>query len=139
MMALYRSRIALKLPRERFTSAEKAYYQWMHTDVGRCCLSARPDGLEIAHTGRLAQGKGMGRKPRLDTCLPLHSALHAAEERNREEFWHQAGFPGDERFAWSERLYDIFETSPDDYLAITHWMSDMWGKANRGNLIQWMK
>ena len=137
-MTLHRAPLGPKLARERFTSAEKAYYQWLHMDVGRCCLSGRTDGLTIAHTGRLAHGKGMGRKAMLNTCLPLYGPLHAAEERGREEFWRQAGFPGDERFAWSERLYDIFNANPDDYRAIADLLVDMWGKANRGNLIKWM-
>ena len=114
-----------KAERERFTPKERRFNAWMH-DYGRCCLSARPD-FEIAHTGRIEHGKGMARKASLNTCLPLQWLLHKAEERDREGFWSNAGFPGNDRFAWSERLFDIFEAGddPTDLLMDMHERADL--------------
>lgn len=109
---------------KRFSEPERRYYAWLHNFP--CCLSGRVD-VQIAHTGGLAQGKGMGRKAALWTCLPLSAPLHAAEEANREAFWRGAGV---DRLPFAERLYDIFEggASLVDGFALIH---DMQAQADR--------
>lgn len=112
---------------KRFSEPERRYYAWLHNFP--CCLSGRPD-VQIAHTGGLAQGKGMGRKAALWTCLPLSFPLHVAEEANREAFWRGAGV---DRLPFAERLYGIFEggASLIDGFALIH---DMQAKADRSYL-----
>lgn len=109
---------------KRFSETERRYYAWLHNFP--CCLSGRPD-VQIAHTGGLAQGKGMGRKAALWTCLPLSAPLHWAEEANRDAFWHGAGV---KPLPFAERLYDIFGNGASlaDGFAL---IGDMQAKANR--------
>ena len=111
-------------------SVEMRYMSWLHNH-GTCCLSGRID-IEIAHTGGLAQGKGLGRKANLSTCLPLSRPLHHAEERSRAEFWTRAGFPNNQHLDFAERLYDLFETNqpPADLFA------DMQAQADRAFLAE---
>lgn len=105
---------------KRFSTAEARYYRWLHRLP--CCLSDRQD-IEIAHTGGLAEGKGMGRKAALWTCLPLARPLHLAEETGRERFWAGAGL---DRLPWAARLYDVYEAGGDmgDALALVRDMQD---------------
>lgn len=112
---------------KRFSEAERRYYAWLHNFP--CCLSGRID-VQIAHTGGLTQGKGMGRKAALWTCLPLSHRLHVIEEANREAFWRCTGI---DRLAFAERLYDIYENGAslaDGYALI----GDMQAKADRSYL-----
>lgn len=111
----------------RFSEAERRYYRWLHNFP--CCLSGRPD-VQIAHTGGLAQGKGMGRKAALWTCLPLAAPLHWAEEAGRDDFWRGAGV---RPLPFAERLYDIFEAGGNlaDGFALIH---DMQAMVNRDYL-----
>lgn len=118
-----------KQPKERFTPKERAYFRWLHTwDMGhgQCALSARWD-IELAHTSTVAQGKGMSLKGPLRHIIPLSKPLHHVEERTRDTFWPAVGFPGNTRFDWSERLFEIFEAG-DDPRAL---FADMQAKANR--------
>lgn len=125
-----------KVRTERGTAEERRYFKWLH-DLGVCCLTGRPD-IEIAHTGGLAEGKGMGRKSALWTCLPLAKPLHRVEEAGREMFWIHAGFPpvlsGDRLVAgqipWAERLHDHF-TKNDNPAAL---IADMQARADRAYL-----
>ncbi len=98
-----------KTPSKRGTEKERRYYAWLHGNCA-CVLTGNPI-FEVAHTGGLAHGKGMGRKAALETCLPLIRDLHVIEERRRDLFWLEAGFP--DYIAWAERLYDIFEKGDD--------------------------
>lgn len=116
--------LGLKHAKERGTAKERRFYAWLHSE-GQCCLTGLMD-FQIAHTGRLQHGKGMARKARLNTCLPLQWQLHIEEERSREAFWEKAGFPGDTRFDWSERLFDLFEKQEDP----TSLLMDMRDRAN---------
>jgi len=99
--------LGLKAPKERYTPQEARYYAWLH-DQGQCCLTGRAD-IELAHTGGLTEGKGTGRKAWLKTVLPIAKPLHVLEERNRRQFWVQAGHP--DYLAWAERLFDIYEAN----------------------------
>lgn len=92
----------------RGTPAEKRYYSWLHRECV-CCLTLQPE-FDIAHTGTLLDGKGMGRKAALWTCLPLTRKLHIAEERGRARFWENVGH---NPTVWAARLYDIFEDQGD--------------------------
>ena len=92
-----------KTRKDRFTPKERAYYAWLHDDP-LCCLTGQTGGIEIAHTGP----KAMSMKAPLATCLPIIKPLHDFEERNRDVFWSEAGFP--DYLAWAERLMDMFET-----------------------------
>lgn len=105
---------------------EAAYNAWLHNDVGICGLTGRTD-IENAHTGTLREGKGMSIKAAVWTILPLSRPLHHYEERNRATFWPRAGFPGDTRFDWSIRLFDIFKAK-DDPMPL---LLDMREKADR--------
>jgi hypothetical protein len=98
---------------ERYSAAERDYFRWLHS-FGQCCLSGRPE-IDIAHTGGLKEGKGMGLKAVVETSLPLHWLLHRHEERYRDRFWRMAGFP--DHIAWAQRLYDIYEKGGDRYEA----------------------
>ena len=129
--------LGLKQPKERFTAMEKRFNKFMHRDVGRCCITDRPD-IEIAHTGGLAHGKGAARKAWLSTCLPLAKPLHVIEERNHEEFWARVGFPDKDRFHWSVRLWDIFQKG-DDYRAVNAWLADMQARANRAEIYDMLR
>ena len=84
----------------RGTAKERKYYRWL--EGMPCCLSARTDAVQRAHTGK----KGVGRKAPLWTVLPLQHALHLAEEAGRDSFWEQAGH---DPIPWAERLFDCFE------------------------------
>ena len=120
-----------KQPSLRFTARERRYYRWLHEN-GSCCMTGqRP--FELAHTGGLAQGKGMGRKAAIWTVLPLIRDLHIAEERGRFEFWRNAGFP--DHLDWAIRLYDIFEAKGDPASLLL----DMQDRANRTFLLSIMK
>lgn len=119
-----------KLKSMRGSTEERKYNWWLHS-LGECCLTGRQD-IELAHTGTHAEGKGMSRKAAVWTILPLSRALHHAEERNRAEFWQQAGFPYPEHIHWAERLYDHF-TKREDPSAL---LADMQAKANRSFLQQ---
>ena len=114
---------------KRFSEHERRYYAWLHNFP--CCLSGRID-VEIAHTGGLAQGKGIGRKAALWTCLPLSAPLHHAEEAGRDAFWRGAGV---KPLPFAERLYDIFENgaSLSDGFAL---IGDMQAKADRAFLAE---
>lgn len=115
---------------KRFSEPERRYFTWLHNFP--CCLSGRTWDVQIAHTGGLAEGKGMGRKAALSTCLPLSYPLHVAEEANREAFWHGAGV---DRLPFAERLYDIFENGASlaDGFAL---IGDMQAQADRGYLAE---
>lgn len=112
---------------KRFSEAERHYYTWLHNFP--CCLSGRVD-VQIAHTGGLTEGKGMGRKAALSTCLPLSAPLHWAEEAGRVNFWRGTGVSP---LPFAERLYDIFEAGGNlaDGFALIH---DMQAKADRSFL-----
>lgn len=113
---------------KRFSEAERRYYAWLHNFP--CCLSGRTWDVQIAHTGGLAQGKGMGRKAALWTCLPLSAPLHWAEETDRATFWRHAGV---KPLPFAERLYDIFENGASlaDGFAL---IGDMQAQADRAYL-----
>lgn len=119
-----------KLRSMRGSTEEKKYFWWLHS-VGQCCLTGRHD-FELAHTGTQAEGKGMARKAALWTVLPLSRPLHHAEERNRAEFWQNAGFPYPQHIHWAERLYDIWNKREDP----TPLFLDMAAQANRQYLQQ---
>lgn len=104
------------------------YFKWLHS-YQTCCLTGRQD-IQIAHTGGLAQGKGMALKSAVWTCLPLSAPLHWAEERGREDFWFNAGFQGEDRFHWSIRLHEIYQQNDDP----TTLFADMQLRANRAYL-----
>lgn len=108
----------------RGTTLEARYYYWLHS-WETCCLSGRPD-IEVAHTGGYAQGKSMSRKAALETCLPIASALHRAEERDRVGFWEGVGLP--DYLDWAQRLFDIFEANGDPRPLF----ADMQALADRG-------
>ncbi len=98
----------------RKTPTEKAYYKWL--EGFPCCLSGRTDGIQYAHTGGQAEGKGMGRKAHLSTVLPLHYSLHRAEEAGRDQFWETA--LGESPVPYAERLFDCFEKDDRDAAAV---------------------
>lgn len=104
-----------KMGNLRFTKEESDYYAWLHDD-GVCCLTGRTDGINIAHTGGPDEGKGMGRKAYLHTCLPIFWRLHMIEERQREFFWTSAGFP--DYLVWAKRLHDHYTTGQPKELVI---------------------
>ena len=114
-----------KTPNLRGTPLERRYYKWLHENCA-CCLTMQPE-FDICHTGGLTEGKGMGRKAAIKTCLPLIRKLHLTEEAGRERFWEAVGIP--DYLAWAERLFDLFETdqSPEDLLMDMH---------ERANLIE---
>ncbi|MER5171617.1 hypothetical protein [Thioclava kandeliae] len=89
---------------KRFSAAERAYFAWLHELP--CCVSGRID-IDIAHTGRLSEGKGIGRKAALNTCLPLSKPLHRYEEANREGFWLNVGV---DPLPNAQRLWDIYQS-----------------------------
>ena len=111
------SRVATKGPPPakvsnlRGSTVETRYYKWLHLNC-TCCVTGQP-AFDIAHTGGLAQGKGMSRKAWLQTCLPLIRPLHRLEEGKSEFFWPTVGLPNylDDALA----LYQMFERgiSPD--------------------------
>ena len=98
-----------KEPTLRGTSIERRYFIWMHAKTS--CIGTLQWPIEVAHTGGLQEGKGMGRKAHLWTCIPLIRALHLEEEKNRPLFWERIGYP--DHLTWAERLYDIFEADDD--------------------------
>lgn len=114
-----RGPLGQKQPKQRGTPLERRYYKWLHR-MCFCVLTGNPT-FEIAHTGGLSEGKGMGRKSRLETCLPLIRPLHVIEERQRRTFWAEVGFP--DHLDWAARLYDIFEAK-DDPMSLLMDMND---------------
>lgn len=113
---------------ERGTALERRYFAWLHS-YQTCCLSGRMD-IDLAHTGGLIDGKGLGLKSPLRTVLPLSRPLHHVEESRRGDFWTCAGVPDYRAFA--KRLFKIFKQGepPHDLFA------DMQAKANRAYLAQ---
>ena len=107
----------------RGTSTESRYYRWL-TGMP-CCLSARTDRVQRAHTGGLSEGKGMSRKAPLWTVLPLYWSLHAVEERQRKRFWGEVGI---EPIPHAERLFDMFEVN--DRTGAELMLADMHEAAN---------
>lgn len=129
-----RGPMGLKAGKERFTPRERRYFKWLHTwnmGQGMCCLTGRLD-IELAHTSTVAEGKGMSIKGPLRHVLSIARPLHHFEERFRDTFWSDAGFPGKTRFHWSERLLDIFEAG-EDPMAL---FMDMQARADRAFLAQ---
>lgn len=118
----FKGPLGQKTPNLRGTTLEKRYNRWLHDNCSCVLTGYRP--FEIAHTGGLSEGKGMGRKSALHTCLPLRKELHLIEEKSRETFWAEVGFP--DHLAWAERLYDIFEAH-DDPMAL---LMDMHERTN---------
>ena len=108
-----RGALGQKATKQRHTAQERAYYEWMHVN-GACVLTLTPS-FQIAHTGGLAQGKGMSRKAALNTCLPLYYALHHLEERHRARFW-EAVLP--DYLDHAAALYECFKKGGDIYAVL---------------------
>ena len=117
-----------KQPNLRGTPLERRYFAWLGGFP--CCLSQRPDGVQLAHTGDVTTGKGVGFKTGPDTVLPLHHALHAMEEKGRQWFW--SGALGESPLPWAERLFDIFEK--DDREGAEILLMDMHEQADKAFL-----
>ena len=88
----------------RGSPLERRYYAWMHLNC-TCCVTGQPT-FEAAHTGGLSEGKGMGRKANVNTCLPLIKALHVRDEEARKTFWRTVGITDYRRQA--AKLFDLF-------------------------------
>lgn len=101
-----------KAAKYRFTKAESDYFSWLHDDP-ICVLTGQTEGINIAHVGGIGEGKGMGLKCPPIYCLPIIWKLHHVEEKNREWFWHGAGFP--DYIAWAERLHDLHTTGQSKF------------------------
>jgi hypothetical protein len=94
---------------KRFTAEEQAYYEWLHQFE---CIVTGYHPFEIAHTGGIAEGKGMSRKAHLETCLPLRRELHLIEEADSERFWTAIGLPHYLKLAKSLHEYFIKDENP---------------------------
>jgi hypothetical protein len=91
----------------RFTKDERDYFKWLH-DEATCCLTGQTEGIQLAHVGGLAEGKGMSIKCDYRFCLPIFWKLHQVEESQRDQFWRSAGFP--DYKDWAVRLHDLYTT-----------------------------
>lgn len=78
----------VNLPNERWSTAEKRHFEFLH-HLGRCALTGRTDGIEVAHIRIHA---GMALKPNWRHTLPLHHLVHAAQERAGTDWWGELGF-----------------------------------------------
>lgn len=80
--------VVVNLPNERWSAAERQHFQFLH-QLGRCALTGRTDGIEVAHIRIHA---GMALKPNWRHTLPLHHLVHAAQERQGQDWWGEVGF-----------------------------------------------
>ncbi|WP_299933710.1 hypothetical protein [uncultured Pelagimonas sp.] len=76
------------LPNERWSADEKRHFAFLHS-LGRCALTRRTDGIELAH---IRMFTGMALKPNWRHVLPLHHTVHAAQERAGADWWGDVGF-----------------------------------------------
>lgn len=108
------------------TALERRKFKWLHSL--RCCLSLRPDGLQVSH---LHEGSGTSHNQKVgpELTLPMHHILHAEQHRTRA-FWPNA-FSGDPR-DWALRLHDLFEQVDDHGADLL--LQDMHDRANLGYL-----
>ncbi len=108
-----------KQPRKRIrassgkalTSEETRYYGWLHNRC-KCIVTGQPQ-FDIAHTGGLPEGKGMGIKANCNTCLPLIRPLHEHEEKNRALFWPTVGLP--DHLEIAGQLFVAFKANQDPF------------------------
>lgn len=111
-----------KQPNLRGTLIDKRYNAWMHLNCV-CCLTGYTV-FENAHTGGVAEGKGMGRKAPVWTILPLRKELHMIEESARDKFWAAVGFP--DHLDWAKKFFEYFEAGfePDPLLLAMNRIAD---------------
>lgn len=81
-------RMIREFPNERWSAAEKRHFSFLHS-IGRCALTRRTDGIEIAH---IRVHTGMALKPNWRHVLPLTRSVHEAQERAGLHWWGRVGF-----------------------------------------------
>lgn len=94
----------------RFSTAEKAYFNFMHLN-GTCFLTGYSP-FQLIHMRMVYDQSGVGSKPDGAECLPMRFELHRIQEAwGNEEFFAAAGFEfgsDNDPIEWAKRLYKAY-------------------------------